>query len=306
MSDGPRDDSDATDARVRRVLWVTLLLNCAVAATKIAYGYWADIISLQADGFHTTFDALANVIGLVALGIARRPPDADHPYGHHKIEVAASLVIGLFVLLGLLEVGRAVWQSATAGTTPTITPAAYGVVVGTICVNLVISFWEYRAGTAYGSMILKSDAAHTFSDSLAALAVLVGMYLVESGLPVGDLLAALTVMLFIGMTAYRVLREGLDVIVDSAHLDPHRVRTIVEAVEAVESCHYVRSRGMPGHVHLDLHLTLDPDTPLAEAGDILLEVKQTLRERFSSLEDILVQIEPHVEEHVDDVPEQLV
>lgn len=63
---------------------------------------------------------------------------------------------------------------------------------------------------------------------------------------------------------------------------------------------------MPGHVHLDLHLTLDPEMPLSEAGDILLDVKTTLRRHFSDLEDILVQIEPHVEEHVDDVPEQLI
>lgn len=237
MVDGSEIDDDETNARVRRVLWATLFLNCAVAATKIGYGYWADIISLQADGFHTTFDALANVIGLVALGIARQPPDVEHPYGHRKLEVAASLVIGLFVLLGFVEVGRAVWLSATAGTTPSISPAAYGIVIATIVVNLVISVWEHRAGEAYDSMILKSDAAHTFSDSLAALSVLAGMYLVESGVPVGDLLAALAVMLFIGMTAYRVLREGLDVIVDSSHLDPRNVRAVVESVEAVESCH---------------------------------------------------------------------
>lgn len=306
MTDTPEPDSDEKSARVRRVLWVTLVLNCAVATTQIGYGYWADIISLQADGFHTTFDALANIIGLVALGIARQPPDVEHPYGHRKLEVAASLVIGLFVLLGFVEVGRAVWTSAAEGTTPQISPAAYGVVVATIAVNLGISAWEHRAGRKYDSMILTSDAAHTFSDTLAGLSVLLGMYLVESGVAVGDVLAALAVMLFIGMTAYRVLREGIDVIVDSSHLDPHRVQAVAESVDAVESCHYVRSRGMPGHVHLDLHLTLDPEMQLSEAGDILLDVKTTLREQFADLEDILVQVEPHVEEHVDDVPEQLI
>jgi len=306
VTDASELDSEEKNTRVRRVLWVTLALNCAVAATQIGYGYWADIISLQADGFHTSFDALSNVIGLVALGIARQPPDVEHPYGHRKLEVAASLVIGLFVLLGFVEVGRAVWSSAAEGTTPTISPAAYGIVAGTIAINLGISAWEHRAGRKYDSMILTSDAAHTFSDTLAGLSVLVGMYLVESGVPVGDLLAALAVMLFIGMTAYRVLREGLDVIVDSSHLDPHRVQEIVESLEEVESCHYVRSRGMPGHVHLDLHLTLHPEMPLSEAGDILLDVKTTLREQFADLEDILVQVEPHVEEHVDDVPDQLI
>ena len=304
---GANAESRTADAdRVRTVLWVTFFLNLAVAVTQIGYGYWSNIISLQADGFHTIFDALSNVIGLIALGIARQPPDVEHPYGHRKLEVAASIVIGLFVLLGFIEVARAIWNAAGANTTPNITPVAYAIVLATIAVNVGVAAWEHWAGRQYNSMLLQADAAHTLSDSLAAAAVLVGMYLVEIGIPVGDVLAALAVMLFIGMTAYRVLREGLDVIVDSSHLDPHLVREIVEEEAAVHSCHYVRSRGMPGHIHVDLHLSLDPDMRLSEAGEILFAVKERLRDHFSDVEDIIIQIEPHEEEHVDDVPEDLV
>jgi cation diffusion facilitator family transporter len=305
---GETTHQSAGDAdRVRLVLWVTLFLNVAVAATQVGYGYWANIISLQADGFHTVFDALSNVIGLVALGIARQPPDMEHPYGHQKLEVAASIVIGLFVLLGFMEVARAIWNAAgTGGAAPEITSAAYGIVVATILVNLSVAGLEHWAGRRYDSMILQSDAAHTASDALASGSVLGGMYLVETGIPVGDVLAALAVMLFIGMTAYRVLRHGLEVIVDSSHLDPHRVCDVVEDVAPVRSCHYVRSRGMPGHIHLDLHLSLDPETPLSEAGEILFDVKARLREHFPDIEDIIVQIEPHEEEHVEDVPDKLV
>lgn len=292
--------------RVRLVLWVTLFLNVAVAATQVGYGYWANIISLQADGFHTVFDALSNVIGLVALGIARQPPDMEHPYGHQKLEVAASIVIGLFVLLGFMEVARAIWNAAGTETTPAITPAAYGIVVATILVNLGVASLEHWAGKRYDSMILQSDAAHTASDALASGSVLAGMYFVEIGIPVGDVVAALAVMMFIGMTAYRVLRHGLEVIVDSSHLDPHGVCEVVEEMEPVRSCHYVRSRGMPGHIHLDLHLSLDPDTRLSEAGEILFDVKERLREQFPDIEDIIVQLEPHEEEHVEDVPDKLV
>ena len=305
MSTTPTSRKKA-DRAVRRVLWITLFVNVAVAITKVGYGYWMDIISLQADGFHTVFDALANVIGLVALGIARRPPDVEHPYGHRKLEVAASIVIGVFVLLGFMEVGRAVWNAADTQSVAVISPAAYGIVVGTVAINFALAAWEHREGERHDSMILKSDAAHTLSDSLAAIAVLIGMYLVDSGFPVADILAALAVMLFIGMTAYRVLREGIDVIVDSSHLDAHRVREVVEALEAVRSCHYVRSRGMPGHIHVDLHLTLDPEMPLSEAGEIMLEVKSRLNEHFPDIEDIIIQVEPHEREHVEDVPDELV
>jgi divalent metal cation (Fe/Co/Zn/Cd) transporter len=121
----------------------------------------------------------------------------------------------------------------------------------------------------------------------------------------GDLLAALVVMFFIGMTAYRVLREGLAVIVDASLLEALAVQTLVESIEAVHSCHYVRSRGMRGHVHLDLHVTLDPQMSLEQAGEVMIYIKERLRAQFPDLRDILIQIEPHHPRHYEDVPEQL-
>ncbi len=297
---------NANAAAVRRVLIITLVLNLLVAATKLTVGYSLAIVSLQADGFHTVFDALSNIIGLVALGFAHRPPDPEHPYGHRKFEVAASLVIGIFVLLGMLEVGRGIYDAATAGTSPNIEPSAYFVVIGTIVVNFAISWYERREGKRYNSMILISDAAHTLSDSLAAMAVLVGIVLVDRGIVVGDVLAALVVMTFIGMTAYRVLRDGLDVIVDTAHVDADVVRQLAEEHPEVRSCHYVRSRGMSGNVHLEFHLSLDPETSLADAGTVMMAVKASIRRKLPEVRDILVQLEPHESGHIDDVPEQLI
>lgn len=291
---------------IRRVLLITLALNLAVAVTKLGVGYSLNIVSLQADGFHTVFDALSNIIGLVALSVARRPPDPEHPYGHRKFEVAASLVIGFMVILGMLEVGRGIYDAARGGQDPTIEPLAYVAVVSTIIVNLGISWYERREGQRHDSMILLSDSAHTLSDSLAAIAVLVGIFLVDRGFPFGDILAAVVVMTFIGMTAYRVLRDGLDVIVDTAHVEASDVRALAESHPEVRSCHYVRSRGMRGNVHLEFHLSLDPETTLAAAGEVMVAVKHLVKQRFPEVRDVIVQLEPHEADHIDDVPDHLI
>ena len=70
--------------QVRRVLYYTLLLNIAVALAKILYGYRTDSISMLSDGMHSFFDGTSNVIGLIGIWIASRPPDENHPYGHRK------------------------------------------------------------------------------------------------------------------------------------------------------------------------------------------------------------------------------
>ncbi|TXD38448.1 cation transporter [Lujinxingia vulgaris] len=302
----PEVSRSSNHRAVRRVLIFTLAANLLVAMGKLAWGYHASIVSMQADGFHSFFDALSNVIGLIALGMATRPPDREHPYGHQKLEVAASMAIGMMILLGLLEVGRGVWAAATGAAEPQVGPAAFGVIGVAIATSFLISWYEKRAAKRYDSMILASDAAHTFSDALAGIAVLIGLVLVQAGVPSGDIFAALAVMLFIGMTAYRVLRDGMVVLVDAALLDADAIREVVGAHPEVRSCHYVRSRGMPGAVHLDLHVTVDPDMRMEEAGEVLLQLKDRLHERFHELEDVLIQLEPHHPVHYEDVPENLV
>ncbi len=291
---------------VRRVLILTLTVHLAISAAKLIMGYQAHIVSLQADGLHSLFDALSNVIGLVALGIALRPPDPEHPYGHRKVEVVASLAIGIMLLLALLEVGRGLWTAAAGESIPQIGPLAFVVQIVAITAALCISWYERRKAADYDSMLLEADASHTLTDALAGLSVIAGMTLVTLGFAPGDVLAALIVMGFIAVAAYRVLKNVADVLVDAALLDAGEIREIVEAFDEVLSCHYVRTRGMRGNIHLDLHVTMPPSMTLSEAGVTMLAIKTRLRQHFPDLADIVMQVEPHKPIHYEDVPERLV
>ena len=94
-------------AAVSRVLLRVLVLNLAVALAKIALGLATGSVSVLSDGYHSLTDGASNVVALVGVRIASRPPDVDHPYGHRKFETMASLGILLFLLLVLIQVVRA-------------------------------------------------------------------------------------------------------------------------------------------------------------------------------------------------------
>ncbi|HDK82412.1 MAG TPA: cation diffusion facilitator family transporter, partial [Nitrospirae bacterium] len=83
--------------KIRRVLLYTLVLNITVAAVKTGYGYTINSVSMLSDGFHSFFDGTSNIIGLVGIWIASRPPDSTHPYGHRKFETLST--IGIAVLI---------------------------------------------------------------------------------------------------------------------------------------------------------------------------------------------------------------
>lgn len=284
---------------VRRVLWLTLWLNLLVAAIKAVAGFFSGSTALMADGLHSTFDGVSNVVGLVAVGIAARPPDADHPYGHHKFEIVAALVISFLIGLGMLELGREAWSSFVAERTPRVEPWTFGAALVSLAVSIFVSRYEGRAARALNSEILEADSRHTASDALATIAVLGGLALVAAGVRLGDVLATGFVLVMLGLTVVRLLRRAVDVLMDMSRIPPESVEETARTIPGVISCHAVRSRGMPGHVQVDLHVTLDPAMRLADAGERMLAIKAALRERFPDVRDIVVQVEPHLPQHLE-------
>src|SRR3954467_9041449 len=98
---------------VARVLIHVLGMNLAVAVAKIVFGYSSGAISILSDGFHSLTDAASNVVGLVGVRAAERPPDEDHPYGHRKYETVAAAAVNAFLLLVMIEVLRNAFNHLT-------------------------------------------------------------------------------------------------------------------------------------------------------------------------------------------------
>jgi cation diffusion facilitator family transporter len=281
------------DRGVSRVLWLVLALNLAVAAIKLAVGAATGALSLLADGVHALLDASSNVVGLVGIAFASRPADAGHPYGHRRFETLAAVSIGLLILSGMAGVVRGIWDGMMGHRpAPTVTWISAGLVFVTIVANLGISRYEARRGTELKSALLAADAGHTLSDTFGAIAVLVSFGAVALGLRWADMIAAVVVSVLIGRTAWSVLGANLGVLADHARLDPHRVREIAMRVDEVRGAHKIRSRGSPDHVHVDLHIHVDPGMTVERAHQITHDVARAVRAAFPEVADVMIHTEP--------------
>src|ERR1043165_1839089 len=105
-------------SEVSVVLFRVLALNLIVAVAKIAFGYASGAISILSDGFHSLTDAASNVVGLIGVRAAGRPPDADHPYGHRKYETVAAAAVIVFLLIVMIEVLRNAFNHLTGRAAP--------------------------------------------------------------------------------------------------------------------------------------------------------------------------------------------
>jgi cation diffusion facilitator family transporter len=274
------------------VLYRVLVLNLAVALAKIALGYSTGAVSILSDGFHSLTDSASNVVALVGVSMARRPPDENHPYGHRKYETMASVGILVFLVLVLLQVLTASADRLIHGGTPKVFPEGIGLMAVTLVINVFVVRYEWRRGKALASEVLLADAMHTRSDVLTSAAVLGALLGVWWGYPLLDPLAALLVAGFIGHACWQIAKTASRVLSDEVVIAEEDVRAEVRLVPEVLGCEKIRTRGSIDHAFMDLHVWFDGGTPLRDAHMVSHLVKDKLMARFPHLVDVIIHIEP--------------
>jgi cation diffusion facilitator family transporter len=270
-----------------------LFLNLLVATAKIIFGYSSGAISILSDGFHSLTDAASNVVGLVGVSAADRPPDADHPYGHRKYETVAAATVNLFLLLVIIEVLRNAFNHLTGrAPLPQISIAAFAVMLVTAAINIGVVAYESRAARRLASEVLMADAMQTRGDVWSSLTVIVALGGARAGLPILDPIAALVVAGFIGYSGFQVARATTGILSDRIVIADADLEGIVMAVPGVLGCHHIRTRGAADHVFLDLHVWLPADMRLTEAHELSHVVKDRLMARYPQIADAVIHIEP--------------
>jgi cation diffusion facilitator family transporter len=280
-------------AAVSRVLIRVLLLNLVVAVAKIVFGYLSGAISVLSDGFHSLTDTASNVVGLVGVRAARRPPDADHPYGHRKFETVAAGLVTIFLLLVVVEVLRnAVNRLTGRAAAGEIGAMSFAVMLVTVAINLYVVAYETAEGERLGSEVLMADALQTRGDVWTSITVIAALIGARAGLPILDPIAALVVAGFIGHAGFQIARTTTRILSDRVVIAESDLEEVVMSVPGVLGCHQIRTRGTSDHVFLDLHVWLPPAMPLTQAHELSHIVKDRLMARYPQIADAIIHIEP--------------
>jgi len=294
----PSLHSDVTRRGVRRVLWITLGLNLAVSGGKIAVGLLTASLAMVADGYHSLVDGSNNVIGLIVAAYAFAPPDRGHPYGHRKFETAATVVIGVALLLLSYDVLTGTLGRVHESTLPLVGPLNWTVMIATIGVNIFVSWYEDREGRRLGSSYLVADAGHTRADLFVSLGVIGSFAAAKAGLAWADPVVAALIGGVIAVQGVKVLVPAFHILTDRAALDPDRIESLTLGVPRVRLVRDVRTRGRGDAVYVDLTVHLDGDMSLKDAHAVADRIEDALKAEHPEIVDVVVHLEP-VESTVD-------
>lgn len=296
------EDMQARAEGINRVLWQILFLNLIVATAKAVWGIISGSTAMLADGVHSFTDGSGNIVALIAMKAARKPPDEDHPYGHHKYESFASAAIGLMLCFAAWKVVSgsvsALAAFARSGVHPRVevTFTSFAVMLITLGINVFVVWFETRRGRELGSDVLQADARHTLSDVWVTVGVLVSLVLVKFGVPIADPVVGLFVALAIVWAAIEVFKGAHTTFSDQQRLDPYDVMKRVVTFKGVQGCHNIRSRGTGAIIHMDMSILVDPAMSVEKGHAIARDLEAWLCDQYVGLADVVIHVEPDNED----------
>lgn len=283
-----------------RVTWIGAAVNVLLVILKIVFGLAARSQALVADGVHSLSDLLSDLIVVLGLKFGRREADADHPYGHGRIETMAGMVVGL-VLIG---VAAFLAYQAVSGLyrNEVYRPGGAAIVVAVVSILLKEAMYRYtmKVGSRIRSLALVGNAWHHRSDALSSVAVLIGVLAarLNPDWAIADVLAALVVTYFILRVGGKLVLAGAKEVVDTAP-DRDVVRQLehlANEVDGVEEAHDLKARYSGSDILVEIHIVVDPDLTVREGHLIADQVRFRLLEAVSEVSRVLVHVDPEPDE----------
>jgi cation diffusion facilitator family transporter len=293
------DAGGARYAEVRRVTLVGALVNLVVAVVKLVAGFVGQSQSLIADGFHSVADLASDFLVLFAAKHGSRAADADHPYGHGRIETMATVALGGALIVTGIGLG---WDAVSRMLSPEalLHPGAFALAVAFLSVFAKEWVYQYtiRCARKLNSSLLKANAWHSRSDAIASVVAAVGIAGTMLGYTYLDAIAAVAVALMIAKIGWDLAWQGVHELIDTG-LENEQVvaiRKLILSVDGVRAVHSLRSRRMGGGALVDVHVLVDPELSVSEGHFVSQTVHDRLVRDVAEVRDVLVHIDPEDDE----------
>ncbi len=284
-----------------RVSSVSIAAKLALSALKLAAGIIARSGAMVSDAVHSLSDVFSTIVVVIGVRLAGRDSDAEHPYGHERLECVAAIVLAVMLLVTGLFVGyegvlKIIHSGDRALPTPGILALAAAIV--SIAVKEAM-FWYTRAhALRLDSTALMADAWHHRSDAFSSIGALVGIAGARLGFPVLDPLASIIICLFIGKAAVDIFMDAVNKMVDHScdEETTRAIRACAEAHEGVRGIDLLMTREFGNVIYVEMELSVDGSLPLIQAHAIAEGVHDEIEVQFPKVKHIMIHVNPAEEQ----------
>lgn len=281
---------------VDRLSRVGIFGNILLAAFKLFAGIFGKSGAMVSDAVHSLSDVFATLIAWIGVRLSRRAEDAEHPYGHERLECVASLLLGLILAGTGIGIG---WSgihklSGEGGSIeiPTLLPLIAAVI--SIVVKEGMYQYTMHYAKALDSAAFKADAWHHRSDAISSVGSFIGIGLAKLGLPFMDPVASIIICLLILKVAFDVSRDAVYKMLDTScdNAFEQRLRTFIGSQDGVGRIDLLRTRQFGNRIYVDLEIAVKPDISLRDAHGIAERVHSAVEQEFPNVKHVMIHVNP--------------
>jgi cation diffusion facilitator family transporter len=275
---------------------LSIASNAILIALKLAAGAITGSIAIITEAIHSLIDLVASVVAYFSVRKADEPADAEHPYGHEKVENLSAAIEGMLILIGAGVIIYEATHQLVVGSEVQRLGLGIAVMAFSVFANLAVSSVLSRQAKAHDSQALEGDAAHLRTDAMTSAGVLFGLALVQiTGDAAFDPITALVVAVAIVWSGFRILRRSTAVLVDEA-LPGAEMDRIEEAIATartpeVAGYHKLRARRAGARRHIDFHVQYRSGTSLERAHELAHQMRDSIEAEIPHAE-VLIHAEP--------------
>ena len=297
LADDPEDTQHSQAERASaasRSTWVSVAVNIVLSAAQISVGILSKSQALIADGAHSLSDLVSDVVVLFATHYSHKDADEDHPYGHQRFETAASLALGVILLVvGSGMLWSAVGKLQAPSTVPQVHASALWVVGCALVAKETLFRYMLAVAKRVKSSMLVANAWHARSDAASSLVVGIGIIGNLAGYPILDPIAALIVGFMVAKMGWSFGWDAMHDLMDRAanEQEVEAIRRTLVETPGVKNVHDVHTRKMGDLIVVDAHIEVDASLTVEAGHDIAVEARQRVLKRHRVL-NLMTHVDP--------------
>lgn len=281
-------------AAARKSTWVSIIINILLTCIQVIAGFLGHSQSLMADGLHSLSDLLSDIMVLFANRHGNRHADANHPYGHARIETAATMILGAaLAALGVILLVGAGIRLQHPENIQAVHPITFFVALVALAAKEGMFRYMLAVATRVRSQMLIANAWHARSDAASSLVVIMGISGNLLGYIFLDLVAAAVVGVIIARMGVKFALEAMAELVDTGLADEEveAIRNTLLSTPGVCGLHELRTRKMADNALVDAHILVNPKISVSEGHYIAEITRQAVLKNHNVL-DVMVHIDP--------------
>ncbi len=289
----------------KRVAFISVLAAIFLAGFKLIIGVLTGSLGILSEALHSALDLVAAVITYFSVRISDKPADADHNYGHGKIENLSALIETALLLITCVWIVYEAIERLTSGKTHIeVTVWSYLVVVSSIIINYSRSKALYRVAKKHNSQALEADALHFLTDIWSSVVVLFGLICANFGYYFADPVAALIVAAIVLLVSYKLGKKAVDVLLDKAPEETvDKVQEILATYQDIKKFHSLKVRTAGADTFIKFNIHLEPRLSLKQVHDVCDQIEKDIQQAIPRSE-VYVHAEPQDKKHIQSEKEE--